>query len=81
VVVLGFPSLIIHMVSVDVKNIELELRVQELCESRSRRPWLLSQEAATPEAARGSNLLSCIKLHGAATREDAVAATRESASE
>ena len=59
------------MVSVDVKNIELELRVQDLCESRSRRPWLPSQEAATPEAAKGSNLLTCIKLHGAATREAA----------
>ena len=44
VAVLGSPSLIVLMVSVDVKQHKtrtaLEFRVQELCESRGGRPGL-----------------------------------------
>ena len=43
VTVLGYPSVIVLMVSADIKKEVVQtFRAQELCESRGGRPWPLS---------------------------------------
>ena len=63
--VLGFPSLIVRAVSVDVKQHlkKNETMTQELCESRNRRPGLPVPNSPSGPCGRKATLkLSCVKV-------------------
>ena len=64
-----WPSLIVHTVSVDVKqHWTLTVVVQELCESRGGRPWLpvpfgfCGRKATLNFNCRSSKFKSCVKV-------------------